>query len=338
MTPSTLSIVLEGLQPSFYTIVNTYVVGRTFETSPIISALETPVIGVVGKGFTSAPTIQSGATARGSSFASTLSVTYSTDNTAHVTGVQFSTNLVASVLTSENVSVIGRGFHTGPILLGAASVAGVGFTTSPAVGGVSSSKAIVTGATFSTSAVISGVMPEIATVVGTGFASGLYYSRIVGGAFSTTPVIQTEFTAEYAEAYVMNIKTNAVSRYQNFPFTHVGRIGDKYYGFDAVGIYELTGTTDTDVEVNGTIHTATLDFGVFNSKNVPYMYVNGDDEYTITGYVDDEEQPPFISGFSGRRVKLARGNKGRYWAFKIEGVSKLQGLEFMPDQLSRRVK
>jgi hypothetical protein len=68
------------------------------------------------------------------------------------------------------------------------------------------------------------------------------------------------------------------------------------------------------------------------------MYVNGDDDYTITAYVDKIEQPSFSSGFSGRRVKLARGNKGRYWSFKIEGIYKLQGVEFMPDTMSRRVK
>lgn len=316
------------------------ITGRGFKSLASITLTSPKPDAVQGRGFGTAPEIYGAAVVEGGGFSTTLGFSYQTDDTAYVTGRGFASQATLTLAADFALSVQGRGFSVTPKLYGAATVAGRGFNVTPTIGVGTSEYVSVSGHGFYSKATISLIAPTFANVTGRGFSSGLYYSRISGRGFTQGVQISTDFTAEYAEAAVMNLLTNVVTRYQNYPFLHIAKIGNSYYGFKADGVYQLTGLYDSveDTPVNGTIHGKAHDFGVFNSKNVPYMYVNGDDEYTVTGYVDSEEQPAFTSGFSGRRVKLARGNKGRYWSFKIEGIQKLQGIELMPDGLSRRVK
>jgi hypothetical protein len=136
----------------------------------------------------------------------------------------------------------------------------------------------------------------------------------------------------------MNILNNQVSRYTNYPFSHIVTVADKQYGVAADGLYLLDGTLDGTQEIASSITTKETDFGIFQSKNVPYVYLNGDDTYTVTPIVDGNNKPSVRSAFKGRKAHPGRGNKGRYWAFKIEGIHELQGLEYLPEILQRRVK
>jgi len=184
-------------------------------------------------------------------------------------------------------------------------------------------------------------------ITGRGFVSGIGYSTVSGRGFTQNPILKALETANFAEAFVFNLvpanqeeNLYSVSRYQNYPFQHLTRIANDYYGVKADGLYRLTGEYDAteDVLVNGTIKLNEDDLNAFNSQNIPYIYLNGDDDYTATAFVDDVEQPAFSSGFNGRRVKLARGSKGRYWYFKIEGIKSLLGVEYRPEKLARKVK
>ncbi len=314
------------------------ITGSAFTSDALIvgEASKDPV--VLGGSFTTVFGIFGGAEARGASFKTTPTLQASADFTAYVTGSSFNTTLATVVAPASTAFVLGRGFGYAPEIYSGATIIGKGFNQSPTITSTASDSAAVTGATFRTQAVISAVNIVSATVTGRGFSSSLFYSTVIGSSITTKPTITLAYDTVYAEAVVMNMLTNAVTRYQNTPFMHMARLGGKYYGFTEEGLYELSGTQDESLPVNGTIHGKAHDFDVFNSKNVPYLYLDGDDTYRITAFVDGAQQSTFTSGFSGRRVKLARGNKGRYWSFKLEGINKLQGIEFMPDSLSRRVK
>jgi len=119
---------------------------------------------------------------------------------------------------------------------------------------------------------------------------------------------------------------------------HVATIGGKYYGVKEDGLYLLDGDLDITAPINGTIVTKDTDFGTYQSKNVPYLYVNGDDKYKVTPFVDGAAKLAQNSTFAGRKIHLGRGSKGRYWYFKIENIDNLQGVEYLPDVIQRRVK
>lgn len=141
-----------------------------------------------------------------------------------------------------------------------------------------------------------------------------------------------------AVAYVMNVRTTESTRYSNFNFLHIITIGGKPYGVKEDGLYLLEGDTDMGTAINGTIVTKETDFGIYNSKRVPKIYLNTDTRTKITPFVDDKPGPQYLSEFTGRKANLGRGLEGRYWRFKIENIQKLEGVEFLSEDLRRRVK
>jgi len=136
----------------------------------------------------------------------------------------------------------------------------------------------------------------------------------------------------------MNVHTQESTKYSNFGFLHIINIGNKPYGVKADGLYLLEGTTDNGVAINGSATTKETDFGVFQSKNVPTVYLNSDTLTTITPTVDAVTYSAYSSTFGGRKTLIARGITGRYWKFKIDGIQQVEGVEFLPENRQRRVK
>lgn len=139
-------------------------------------------------------------------------------------------------------------------------------------------------------------------------------------------------------AFVMNTHTSESTRYTNQLWTHIIHVGKKAYGVTAAGLFLLEGATDNGTAINGTATTKETDFGAYQSKRVPYVYLNSDTVTTITPIVDGVTKATQTSSFGGRKTHLARGNAGRYWRFKIDGIVKLEGAEFLPETLQRRIK
>ena len=141
-----------------------------------------------------------------------------------------------------------------------------------------------------------------------------------------------------AIAYVMNVHTQESTTYSNFGFLHIINIGGKPYGVKSDGLYLLEGATDTGININGTVTTKETDFGVFESKRVPTVYLNSDTLTTVTPTVDSTTYSAYSSTFGGRKTLIARGIEGRYWRFKIDAIQQLEGVEFLPENRQRRVK
>jgi hypothetical protein len=229
--------------------------------------------------------------------------------------------------------VLGRGFKVDASILGGGSVTARSFKVTPVIIGTAPPLGVIQGSGFATAVRISATVPVFGTVTGGSFLAGLAYGRITARGFAVEPRISSTFNAAYAEAYVMNVLTNEVSRYDTFPFMHVARIGGVNYCIGADGFYSLSGQVTT-----GSITTKETDFGDFHSKNVPFIYTDTDEVFDITTIVDGAEAHTYTAQFGGRKQKLGRGNKGRYWAFRLDGITKLQGLEYLPEVITRRVK
>lgn len=324
---------LSALNPSTLTVT-----GRGFSTAPVISYTPDLPNTVTGTGFATVPAIYGGSVVTGSGFAQTPAITILASNEFTVIGRGLATQLGFSFIASSNINISGQGFATAPSINGGSLVTGRGFGSALGFQALTSESITVTGRGFGTVLNSYAIAPTTITVTGYGFSSGLQNIVISGQGLATYPVIQFTSAFVNTDALVMNVLTNEVSRYTNYPFMHIVTIGGKAYGVKADGLYLLSGSTDITATINGTIITKDTDFGIYQSKNVPYIYLNGDDSYTVTPIVDEKVMPSVRSTFKGRKAHPGRGNKGRYWSFKIEGVQELQGVEYLPDTLQRRVK
>jgi len=148
-------------------------------------------------------------------------------------------------------------------------------------------------------------------------------------------------SAVKSQAFVMNTNTFSVSRWTNYPFDNIVRLGDDYYGCKSYGFYLLSGDIDYDavlpVSVSGVILTKDSDAGSFHSKRAQYVYINGDDKVKVTPIVDSVRKTGQYSSFASRKATLGWGNAGRYWQLEISEIKKLQGIEIIYSELQRRV-
>jgi len=168
------------------------------------------------------------------------------------------------------------------------------------------------------------------------FQSSVVYANIPFVSFAAAGMGSTDINNSVA--YVLNITTEESTRYTNYDFMHIITIGGKHYGVKSDGLYLLQGDTDDGTAINGSIKTKDSDHGVYASKRLAYIYMDSESPTTITPFVDGVEKPKHASSFGGRKTKMARGNKGRYWQLKVENIVSLQGMEILPEATQRRVK
>lgn len=159
-------------------------------------------------------------------------------------------------------------------------------------------------------------------------------------------------TATY-EAYAVNLKhadPNAsaeTTRYTNFPFTHVVRYKNSYYGANSTGLYLLEGTTDNGAAIPWAFKTAMTDFKSANKKTLAAAYFSGRFGPASTIRLHEGEKTPQTYSFTtprgtlaqNHRQKFGKGTKGRYYALSAAGTGacELDGIELDVQNTTRRI-
>ena len=142
--------------------------------------------------------------------------------------------------------------------------------------------------------------------------------------------------------FCTNLRTEEMTQYDNFDFLAFGRLGKQVYGLKADGIYALGGNDDagTRIDCEATTHQNGFgeDIGV-HTKWAYTAYVEGDSRpIGISPYADGNRVGTY---YGADRVKLARGARARYWAFKLQNVGgndlKVTAFEVLID-IKRRKK
>ena len=163
-------------------------------------------------------------------------------------------------------------------------------------------------------------------------------------------------TATY-EAYAVNLNhtpkrgvepVDEATHYTNFPFTHVVRYQNSYFGANATGLYLLEGTTDDGAGISYAVKTATSDLDSPNQKTVASAYFSGrlGPEATVTLYAGEGAGVPYA--YTTPRGALAQNHrevfgKGikqhRYYALGLSGsdVLELDNVELDVKQMNRRI-
>lgn len=189
---------------------------------------------------------------------------------------------------------------------------------------------------------INGQLKEVVDATGD-WLSGADYANLADPAVLTPPVGDV---AGYdgQDALVMNTTLGgaSVTRYQNFPFAHLVKIQDVWYGVRHDGLYRIGKdlTADNGVSVSGKVLSKDYDYGTFHSKRASKLWVNSDTQTLWTPFTDGNQRLTYPSSFSGRKVSVGRGLTARYWQWAIADIVKLEGFEVLVDQhmRQRRVK
>lgn len=314
------------------------VIGGGFDTRVISFTAESQDAIITGGGFGSVFSSFGGSDIDGGSFLTSFSSSVQANNEALVIGRGFATEFVIAGQGIIDVNAVGGGFSTEFSAYDAARVKGGAFNSSLLSAVEASDLVSIVGNGFTQSVIIVGVGNESANITGRGFSSSLFYNNVIGGGFDTRPIIAVINDVSRGGSFVMNIHTNEVSRYTNYDFLHIIHVGNKSYGVKSDGLYFLGGDLDIDQAINGTIELKETDFGIYQSKNVPSVYINSDESTDITSFIDGIIGGTYTSQFSGRKTKLSRKSRGRYWKLKIEKIKQLDGVEILPQKLQRRVK
>ena len=172
-----------------------------------------------------------------------------------------------------------------------------------------------------------------------------------------TAIGSATITATY-EAYAINlghrprvtnqeIPINEVTHYTNFPFTHVVRYKNSYYGANSTGLYLLEGTTDAGTAIPWAVKTAMDDFKTPVKKTVAAAYFGGRFGPASTVQLHAGEDTPNTYSYSTPRDALAqnhrlvfgKGVKERYFALGASGTGtcELDTIELETHNLSRRI-
>lgn len=144
-------------------------------------------------------------------------------------------------------------------------------------------------------------------------------------------------TAAY-EAYAVNllhrddVGIDEVTRYTNFPFTHIVRYRGSYFGANSTGLYLLEGATDDGEPIPWAVKTAMDDFGDPVKKTIDSAYFGGrfGPASTVQLYAGEHSpntyshDTPKDALAQNHRQKFGRGVKERYYALGASGTGALE--------------
>lgn len=166
-----------------------------------------------------------------------------------------------------------------------------------------------------------------------------------------TAIGTATITATY-EAYALNLNHNSdasdeMTRYTNFPFTHVVRYKNSYYGANSTGLYLLEGTTDDGVAIDWSFKTGMTDFDSPQNKTVTYAYFGGrlGPAATVSIYPSEPAGTSYAyttprgQTAQNYRQQFGKGLKARYFAIGAAGSDTLEldSIDLSVVTLKRRI-
>lgn len=154
---------------------------------------------------------------------------------------------------------------------------------------------------------------------------------------ATLTAIGTAVVTATYEAYALNLghtprrdnqkPTDETTHFTNFPFTHVVRYQNSYFGANSTGLYLLEGTTDNGAPIEWEVKTAYTDLDSAQLKTLEMAYFGGrfGPEATISLYAGEQTTNPYEyttprgAAAQNYRQPFGRGQKARYYALGASG-------------------
>jgi len=142
-------------------------------------------------------------------------------------------------------------------------------------------------------------------------------------------------------AYAMNVKTAEITKFTNYDFITIIRIGLDKYGVKPTGLYKIGGITDNGTAISASFTTHETRYDTNLLKRVPQVYIDSESITTVQPIIDGKYHYIHDAGFGGHKTKLGRGYIGKWWQWKISnknGASMRVGaIEAVIENMSRRI-
>lgn len=156
---------------------------------------------------------------------------------------------------------------------------------------------------------------------------------------SAAPIVSLVNTTT-SVTWVSNLSLEETTKFTNFGFINLVRIGNTVYGIKSDGLYALGATTDNNTTISSYIKTHPQSYKQMLYKRIPYMYVQTAYPIAVTSYIDSVTEGPRTTDHGQQKVTMSKGTQGYYWSYKIANVApnsfKIDGIEPFIDFLKRR--
>ena len=127
----------------------------------------------------------------------------------------------------------------------------------------------------------------------------------------------------------VNLSNTAVTQLCNYNFNSFCKIGDKYFGANDSGIFELDGTDDNGTDIDAFFELIVSDFGISSIKRLRSVFLGGEADGKLTLTLKDNENNSRTydlrltsdSKQSSSIVDVGRDGQGRYWQVRIDNTN-----------------
>lgn len=258
------------------------------------------------------------------------------------------------VMTAALTAPMGRMIGYGGAV--AAIISPMGFVTSTGTTGGKLSAAIVAPLFELTATITRGQTMSAELIAPMLHPVGSLQAYLMAPMGQLTAIGHAVVTATY-EAYAINLKhvpvrgvepVDEVTRYTSFPFTHIVRYKNSYFGVGSDGnLYLLEGTTDNATPISWAWKTALDDFKTPNKKTLYSVNFSGrvGPAATITAYLGESGSnaysytTPRDALPQNYRQLFGKGMKDRYYALGATGDGDLMLDDMTPNHavLARKI-
>lgn len=145
--------------------------------------------------------------------------------------------------------------------------------------------------------------------------------------------------------WAMNARNGAVTEYTNYEFNSFAKIGNRYVGASAEGLYELLGDDDAGTSIIARIKGGFLQFGGTHLSRLSAAYIaaRGEGQFVlriITGEGAAYNYSVDTRNMRSTKVHMGKGQRARYFSYELISSGQdfdLDTLEFVPVVVQRRV-
>ena len=138
-------------------------------------------------------------------------------------------------------------------------------------------------------------------------------------------------------AYAMNTATGETTKFTNYDFIDMIRLGHNQYGITSTGLHIIGGTES----ITASFTTHETNYGNNKLKRIPQVYLDSEDTTTTQLIIDGDPKTVHTSSFGGHKTKLPRGDIGKWFQTKISNVSgapmRVGAIESLIEETDRRV-
>lgn len=147
---------------------------------------------------------------------------------------------------------------------------------------------------------------------------------------------------------VVNLITNAHSRYTNYGFNSFFKFGNNYFGAKSDGVYLLAGDTDDGNPILSVIRTPITDFDQPENKSCQDIFINCRNYGQLSAEIYTDERlktnvplttpTSYNYGVKRKRIKVPTGILGNAWQYVIKNVGGINFTIFDLEVSVRNVK